>query len=116
MNEHTLHTRRKFLLTGVLGGALAWTLPTFFAKRFFALDASAADAAIQTLSGKDSPILVVLQMAGGNDGLNTVIPFADDSYYAARPNIGIPAGKLLKLTDEIGLNGKLAGLRGLYDS
>lgn len=116
MNEPTFHTRRKFLRTGVLGGAMAWTLPVFLEKTFFALDASAADSAVQTMTGKDSPILVVLQLAGGNDGLNTVVPFSDDAYYKARPRIGIAAGNTLKLNDQIGLNSRLSKLRGLYDS
>ncbi len=116
MRESTLHTRRQFLRTGVLGGAVAWTVPVFLEKTFFALDAAAADSAIQTMTGKDSPILVVLQLAGGNDGLNTVIPHGQDAYYVARPNIGIAPDKLLKINEEIGLNARLTGLRGLYDS
>jgi uncharacterized protein (DUF1501 family) len=116
MNEPTFHTRRKFIRTGVLGGAMAWTLPVFLEKTFFALDAAAADAAVQTMTGKDSPILVVLQLAGGNDGLNTVVPISDDAYYKARPRIGIAAGNTLKLNDNIGLNSRLTSLRGLYDS
>jgi uncharacterized protein (DUF1501 family) len=116
MNESTLHTRRRFLRTGILGGAVAWTLPVFLEKTFFALDAAAADAALQTVTGKDGPILVVLQLAGGNDGLNTVVPYADDAYYSARPRLGIAADRTLKLNDHIGLNARLASLRGLYDS
>lgn len=116
MKESTLHTRRQFLRTGVLGGAVAWTVPVFLEKTFFALDAAAADSAIQTMTGKDSPILVVLQLAGGNDGLNTVIPYGQDAYYTARPNIGIAPEKLLKINDQLGLHAKLTGLRGLYDS
>lgn len=116
MKDATLHTRRQFLRTGVLGGAVAWTIPVFLEKTFFALDASAADSALQTVTGKDGPILVVLQLAGGNDGLNTVIPYGQDAYYVARPNIGIPPEKLLKINDQLGLHAKLTGLRGLYDS
>jgi len=116
MNDSTLHTRRQFLRTGVLGGAVAWTLPVFLEKTFLALDASAADSLLQSASGKDGPILVVLQLAGGNDGLNTVIPYADDAYYAARPKIGIPLAKALRLDDRLALNSSLSGLRGLYDS
>jgi len=116
MSDSTLHTRRQFLRTGVLGGAVAWTLPVFLEKTFLTLDASAADSLIQTATGRDAPILVVLQMAGGNDGLNTVIPFADDAYRAARPNIGIPGDKALKLNDQMALHSRLTGLRGLYDS
>jgi len=116
MSDDTLHTRRRFLRTGVLGGALSWTLPAFIEKTFLALDAQAADSAVQAMTGKDGPILVVLQLAGGNDGLNTVIPYADDAYYVARPKIGIPRGQVLKLDDHIALNPRLAGLRGLYDA
>ena len=70
---------------------------------------------IQTATGKDGPILIVLQLAGGNDGMNTVIPYADDAYYRARPVIGIPKDNVIKINDYAGLNPKLAGLKGLYD-
>lgn len=113
--EQTLRTRRQFLRTGVLGGAMAWTLPAFIEKTFFALDAAAAESAVQVATGKDSPILVILQMAGGNDGLNMVVPYADDAYYRARPRIGIAAGNVLKVDDHIGLHPKLKTLRGFYD-
>lgn len=116
MNTSALFTRRKFLRTGVLGGAVAWSLPVFLERTFLALDAMAADSAVQTLTGKDGPILVVLQLAGGNDGLNTVIPFADDAYYSARPRLAVPANKALKLNDHIALNTRLSHLRSLYDS
>ena len=56
MNEPiTLQTRRDFLRTGVLGGALSWTVPAFLANTFSALHAQAADSATQTATGKDSP-------------------------------------------------------------
>ncbi len=119
MNEphtRTLHTRREFLRTSMLGAAAAWTLPVFLQKTFLALDAMAAGAAIQTATGKDNTILVVLQMAGGNDGLNTIIPYADDAYYKARPVLGIKPGEVLKLNDYAGLNPKLAGFKALYDA
>src|ERR1700681_3540559 len=93
----TLQTRRKFLRTSMLGAAATWTLPVFLEKTFFALDALAADALTQTVTGKDGTILVVLQMAGGNDGLNMIVPFADDAYYRCRPRLGIPADKVLKI-------------------
>src|SRR4030088_2546934 len=111
----TLQTRRKFLRTSVLGAAATWTLPIFLEKTFFALDAMAADALTQTITGKDGTILVVLQMAGGNDGLNMVVPCADDAYYRARPRLGLAADKILKLGNYAGLNGKLTGLKNLYD-
>src|SRR6266853_6123085 len=95
--SNTLHTRRKFLRTSMLGAAASWTLPVFLEKTFFTLDAMAAEAATQAVTGKDGTILVVLQMAGGNDGLNMVVPYADDVYYRSRPTLGLSAGKILKL-------------------
>src|SRR5215210_3876126 len=90
-HTRTLHTRREFLRTSMLGAAVSFTLPVFLQQTFLTLDAMAADAAIQTGTGKNDTILVVLQLAGGNDGLNTVIPFADDAYHRSRPVIGIKA-------------------------
>ena len=114
-HTRTLHTRREFMRTSMLGAAASWTLPIFLQKTFLTLDAMAADSLVQTATGKDSPILVVLQMAGGNDGLNTLVPFADDAYHKARPVIGIGADKILKINDQIGLHPKLTGLKSLYD-
>jgi uncharacterized protein (DUF1501 family) len=111
----TLQTRRKFLRTSMLGAAATWTLPVFLEKTFFALDALAADAATQIVTGKDGTILVVLQMAGGNDGLNTVIPYADDAYHVARPRLRLAADQVLKIDNHIGLNPKLSGLKSFYD-
>ena len=111
----TLHTRRRFLRTSALGAAAAWTLPVFLEKTFFALDAMAADALTQTVTGRDGTILVVLQLAGGNDGLNTLVPFADDTYHKARPRLALPANQILKLNDYAGLNGQLSGLKALFD-
>jgi len=113
--KQTLHTRRQFLRTSMLGAAASWTLPVFLEKTFFSLDAMAADALTQTATGKDGTILVVLQMAGGNDGLNMVVPYADDIYYRSRPKLGLPADKVLKLNSYAGLNGKLTGLKALFD-
>ena len=115
-NEITLQTRREFLRRTVLGSSLAWTVPAFLANTFTALQAEAADSAIQTVTGKDANILVVLQMAGGNDGINTVVPYANDFYHKARPRIGLKAEEVLKLNDAIGLHGAMKGFKSLYDA
>ena len=115
-NDIKLHTRREFLRTSVLGGALSWTVPAFLANTFSALNADAKDSAIQTVTGKDGTILVVLQMAGGNDGINTVVPYASDHYHKARPTLGLKAGEVLKLSDSIGLHPALTGFKSLYDA
>ncbi len=99
----------------MLGAAATWTLPVFLEKTFFALDALAADAATQAVTGKDGTILVVLQMAGGNDGLNTVVPYADDTYHGARPRLRLAADQVLKIDNHIALNPRLTGFKSLYD-
>jgi uncharacterized protein (DUF1501 family) len=114
-NEITLQTRREFLRRTVLTSALSWTVPTFLANTFSALQAEAMDRSTQITTGKDSTILVVLQMAGGNDGINTVVPHGSDYYYKARPRIGIKAPQVIKLNDQVGLNPGLTGFKELYD-
>jgi uncharacterized protein (DUF1501 family) len=112
----TLKTRREFLRSTVLGSALSWTVPTFLANTFSAMHADAADSATQIATGKDANILVVLQMAGGNDGLNTVVPFANDYYRKARPRLGLSEKDILKISGEIGLHKSLASFQELYDA
>lgn len=60
-------------------------------------------------------VLVILQLSGGNDGLNTVIPVQNDIYYKVRPRLGIERSKALLLNDEVGLHPALTGLRDLYN-
>jgi uncharacterized protein (DUF1501 family) len=115
-SELTLQTRREFLRHTVLGGALSWTVPTFLANTFAALQAEAEDSATRATTGRDSTILVILQMAGGNDGLNTVVPFANDYYHRARPRIGLNEAKVLKLDNDVGLHQGLTGFKELYDA
>jgi uncharacterized protein (DUF1501 family) len=68
----------------------------------------------QITTGKDGTILVLLQLAGGNDGLNTLVPFGDDAYYKARPRIALPQKDILSISDYAGLHPKLTGLHTLY--
>ena len=60
-------------------------------------------------------VVVILQLSGGNDGLNTVIPVRNDIYYRSRPRLGIAKGKALSLTDEIGLHPSLTAFKQVYD-
>ena len=115
-NEISLQTRREFLRTTVLGGALSWTVPTFLANTFAALHSEAADSATQIITGKDATILVVLQMAGGNDGINTVVPYANDFYHRARPKLGLTVQQVLNLNGQIGFHGAMTGFKELFDA
>ncbi len=63
----------------------------------------------------DDKILIVLQLSGGNDGLNTFIPFNQDLYYQLRPGIGIPKSSILKVTDEMGFNPGMMEMKTLFD-
>ncbi len=60
-------------------------------------------------------ILIVVQLTGGNDGLNTVIPYRNDVYYSSRPLLGIKREDALSLTDEVGVHPALKNIKGLYD-
>jgi len=59
--------------------------------------------------------LVVVNLQGGNDGLNTLVPYGDPSYYRIRPTINVAAGEVLRLNGDLGLNPNLSGLKALYD-
>ena len=63
---------------------------------------------------REERILVVFELSGGNDGLNTVVPYADDAYHALRPTIGLGAKDVLKLDDRWGLNPGTVGLQRLF--
>lgn len=101
-----VYTRREFLRTSAIVSA-GLTLPAFLTGwRGFA---GAGDPAV------GDRVLVVVQLGGGNDGLNTVVPFADDAYHRARPTLGLPKSRVLPLDDLLGFHEKLAALKSLYD-
>ncbi len=96
-------TRREFISNGISFVSLGMAAPAFLAN---AAGASTA---------KNGKILVVVQLSGGNDGLNTVIPYTDDLYYKARPTIGIARADVVTISDKIGLNPGLASLKPIYE-
>lgn len=99
-------TRRDFLkLLGTAGVvSLAGPAPSLWSH---ALGAEATKA---------DRVLVLIQLAGGNDGLNTVIPYQDDAYRKARPALAIGPGAVLKLNDTLGLHPAMTGFRDLWDA
>jgi uncharacterized protein (DUF1501 family) len=95
-------TRRQFLRRTLQGSslvALAGSVPGFLAT-----SARAAPPA------KDAPVLVVLEMGGGNDGLNTVAPFADEEYQKARPTLRLRRDEVVRVSDAVGLHPSLRPL------
>ena len=96
--------------------ALTGTVPTFLAKTGLVL-AGDTRKQIAPLPGlKDNHVLVIVQLAGGNDGLNTLIPYADDAYRKARPTIGLPVSKVHKIDDKVALHPEMLELKKLYDA
>ena len=66
-------------------------------------------------STKKDPVLVVLQLSGGNDFMNTVVPYTDPLYFDNRPNVRIPEDQVLPINDYLGFNPNMAPLKQLYD-
>ncbi len=102
-------TRRRDLLRAAAYGIALGAVGSFRMPLFgLAADALAAQ-------GSDNGrILVVLELSGGNDGLNTVVPYGDDAYYRHRPNIGIKETELRKIDDHFGFNRGMVGFERLY--
>ncbi|HYY89087.1 MAG TPA: DUF1501 domain-containing protein [Chloroflexota bacterium] len=100
-------TRRDLVSRGALLVAAGLTAPSFLARTALALHTDTAAARPK--------ILVAVQLSGGNDGLNTLIPFADPGYYQLRSSLAIPTTEILPLTDSLGLHPRLANLKALYD-
>lgn len=114
MEKH-VSTRRVFLQRGLTLLAAEPTVPAFLDQTVMAIANPLDSKATQAVSGKDGKILVVVQLAGGNDGLNTVVPYADDAYHRARPAIRHDDKSVLKINDYIGLHPNLKSFKGLYD-
>jgi uncharacterized protein (DUF1501 family) len=96
--------RRHFLQRSAGLVALGAAPPAFLSR------AIAADK-----QDSDQRILVIVQLAGGNDGVNTVIPWADDAYHKARPSLAFKKDAVLKIDDHLGLHPQMSGLKSLYD-
>ncbi|MFG0274310.1 MAG: DUF1501 domain-containing protein [Phycisphaerales bacterium] len=108
-------TRRLFLQRGVALASAATTIPLLLER---SAEAFAAPEGLSSIPGvAEERVLVVVQLAGGNDGLNTVIPYGMDAYYRARPGIGVAQGEALALDERagVGLHPRLAGLKALHD-
>jgi len=95
--------RRDFLKNSVLASSLLM-VPSFV-KAF-------ENIAKNSLGFKK---LVIVQLSGGNDGLNTIVPYNNDIYYRARPNLSISKKNIIRADDELGFNKSLAPLKKLFD-
>jgi uncharacterized protein (DUF1501 family) len=101
-------SRRSVLRAGLSGMSMA----AGTALRFGFFGKAAEALAAETDS--NGKILVVLELSGGNDGLNTLVPYGDDAYYRRRPNIGIPKKSLRPIDDHFGFSHGMVGFERLY--
>jgi len=97
-------SRRKFIAQSTSLVSTAAFVPTMLCRAAQAAPAS-----------RDASVLVVIQLDGGNDGLNTVVPYADDAYARARPKLHIPAKDVHKLSDSVGLHPRMRAAKELFD-
>ncbi|MCB0629380.1 MAG: DUF1501 domain-containing protein [Saprospiraceae bacterium] len=96
--------RRNFLKNTALASTAAMVpsfLQAYSPKRIF--------------RSRSEKILVVVQLSGGNDGLNTIVPYRNDLYYQQRPTLAIPEAEVIKVSDELGFHPAMAGLRAIYE-
>jgi uncharacterized protein (DUF1501 family) len=103
-------TRRDFLKQGLMLVSLGVAAPAFLTKTGYAAPLAGA-----TSSAQSRGILVVVQLSGGNDGLNTVVPHADPLYRQLRPRLGLAEGEALPLDGQVGLHPALAPLKARFD-
>lgn len=112
MSNDPLFTRRRFLAGA--GAATAALATGVVLGHWTNVLSSASSPAASGATSPGSGPLVLVTLYGGNDGLNTVIPYSDPSYLRLRPNLGYQPGQVLPLADGIGLNPALEGLHSMW--
>jgi uncharacterized protein (DUF1501 family) len=119
IDEPNAFTRRQFLNRGLTLASASVSVPWFLSRSALALPH--AGAGLTSIPGvPEDRVLVVIQLSGGNDGLNTVVPYSMDAYYRARPGIAIAKDAALKLAGgrgqaPVGLHPQMQGIKALFD-
>jgi uncharacterized protein (DUF1501 family) len=106
-------TRRAMIRDGLLAVSAGMIMPSIFARAVRAASNAAQEGSTwaQAAQGRT---LIVVQMAGGNDGLNTIVPYTDGTYYQARPTLAVAASSVLPLNERLGMNPSLKALQPLW--
>src|SRR5579863_3294719 len=107
-------SRRAMIKDGMLVVSAGMVMPAIFSRGIASAHAQSIEGSHLAQAATDRTLIVV-QMAGGNDGLNTVVPFSDATYHTMRPTIGIPDAKVLPLDTRLGLHPNLASLKKIWD-
>src|SRR5271156_3829996 len=102
-------SRRTFLNQSLSIAVVGGSVPSFLARAACAQPLPSFGTSIDA-----GNVLLVIQMGGGNDGLNTVIPYGDDTYHRLRPTIGVAETAVLQIDDTVGLNPAMAALDDLF--
>src|ERR1700693_4837372 len=108
-------SRRAMIKDGMLVVSAGMVMPAIFSRGVASAMAQSLDGSHIAQTATDR-ILIVVQMAGGNDGLNTVVPYTDPLYIKMRPTLGIAQSKVLALDTRLGLHPNLAPLKKLWDA
>ena len=108
-------TRRAMIKDGLLVVSAGMLMPAIFSRGAASARAQALDGSHVAQTANDRTLIIV-QMAGGNDGLNTVVPFTDPLYLKLRPTLGLSNTKVLPLDTRLGLHPNLQPLKKLWDA
>src|SRR5262249_14596589 len=103
-------SRRDLIRNGLVALSVGAASPHFLVRAVHA-----SPRAREALRTKAAKTLIVVEMAGGNDSLNTLIPYADPTYYKVRPMLGIKREEALPITDSLALHPSMGKLKELYD-
>lgn len=115
------YTRRAFLQSSAVLASAAITVPAFIQSSAWAMPRP--ELGLSSIAGvNEDNILVIIQLSGGNDGLNTVVPYRDENYHRLRPSISLNIDNLHIMSkngsngsDDLAINGAMTGIRELYD-
>src|SRR6185437_8327933 len=108
-------TRRAMIRDGLLAVSAGMVMPAVFSRAVLAARNAAQDGATWAQAAQ-SKTLIVVQMAGGNDGLNTIVPYTDSAYYQARPTLAIQQADVLDLNGRLGMHSALKALQPLWQA
>lgn len=106
-------TRRAMIRDGLLAVSAGMMMPAVFSRAVLAARNAAQEGASWAQVAQ-SRTLIVVQMAGGNDGLNTIVPYTDSAYYQARPTLAVKAADVLPLDGRVGMHPSLQALQPLW--